>query len=228
LRTCEIAETQQKAAISLYSTASRKRASGDAGGDAILRVVRTRHRAAVAVLAAALFLTPLSALAAKKPSKPPAPKLNSAGLWATIDVCNTAAHPDTVGIRGSMPGTGDKHESMYMAFIVEYQSKSGVWQHFKSGGESGYTFAGNARAATSQAGQNFQLHPNFSSTEMLRGVVIYQWRLNGQVVTDTVRATSAGHTPAAGADPPGFSAALCQIQPNSRGSLVITPVTPSA
>jgi hypothetical protein len=218
---------QQKATISLYSTASRKCASGDAGGDAILRGVRTPHRAAVAVLAAALFVTPLSAVAAKKPSKPPAPKLNSGGLWATIDVCNTAAHPDTVGIRGSMPGTGDKHESMYMAFIVEYQSKSGVWQQFKSGGESGYIAVGNASAATRQGGQNFQLKSN-SSAEMLRGVVLYQWRLSGQVVTDTVRATSAGHAPAAGADPPGFSAALCQIQPNSRGSLVITPLTPSA
>lgn len=190
--------------------------------------MRTRSRAVVAVLAAALFVTPLSAGAAKKPPKTPVPNLKSGGLWATIDVCNTAAHPDTVGIRGSMPGTGDKAEAMYMAFIVEYQDKHGQWQHFKSGGQSKYVALGNARAATRQAGQNFQLSPHFSSTETLRGVVLYQWRLNGRVVTDTVRASSQGHNPAAGSDPPGFSAAFCTIQPNSRGSLVITPLTPSA
>ena len=193
-----------------------------------LRGVRTRHRAAIAVLATALFVTPLSAGAAKKPPKPPVPKLNSGELWATIDVCNTAAHPDTVGIRGSMPGTGDKAEAMYMAFIVEYQAKDGQWQHFKSGGESGYVSLGNARASMRQAGQNFQLTPRFSSTQTLRGVVLYQWRLNGQVVASSVRASSTGHSPAAGSDPPGFSAAFCTIQPNSRGSLVITPLTPNA
>jgi hypothetical protein len=218
----------QKATISLYSTASRKCASGDAGGDAILRGVRTRYRAAVAVLTVALFVTPLSAGAAKKPSKPAAPNLKSGGLWATIDVCNTAAHPNTVGIRGSMPGTGDKHESMYMAFIVEYRSSRGAWLHFKSGGQSNWSAVGSARASTRQAGQNFQLSAHFRSTETLRGVVLYQWRLNGHVVTDTVRASSSGHAPAAGSDPPGFSAAFCTIQPNSRGSLLITPVTPSA
>ncbi len=193
-----------------------------------LRGVRTRDRAAVAVLAMALFVTPLSAGAAKKPPKPPVPKLNSSALWATIDVCNTAAHPDTVGIRGSMPGTGDKHEQMYMAFIVEYRTASGIWHYFKSGGESGYIAVGDASASNRQAGQNFQLDPRFNSTENLRGVVLYQWRLNGHVVTNTARATSAGHDPAAGSDPPGFSAAFCTIQPNKRGSLLITPVTPSA
>ena len=193
-----------------------------------LRAVRTRNRAAVAVLAAALFVTPLSAGAAKKPPKTPAPNLRSGGLWATIDICNTAAHPDTVGIRGSMPGTGDKQEAMYMAFIVEYQSKSGQWQHFKSGGQSGYIALGNARPAIREAGQDFELNPSLSSTQTLRGVVLYQWRLNGQVVTSTARASSPGHHPAAGSDPPGFSAGLCMIQPNSRGSLVITPLTPIA
>jgi hypothetical protein len=192
-----------------------------------LRGVRTRDRAVIAVFAAALSVAPLSASAAKK-AKTPVPKLDSAQLWATVDVCNTATHPDTIGIRASMPGDGDKHETMYMAFIVEYQSSTGHWHHFDSGGQAGYMEIGDASAGSRQGGQNFQLKPDFSSTQMLRGVVLYQWRLNGKVVTSTVRATSPGHDPAAGADPPGFSAAYCTIAPNSRGSLEITPVTPSA
>jgi len=189
-----------------------------------LRGVRTRDRATIAAFAMALSVAPLSAGAAK----PPVPKLGPGHLWATIDICNTAAHPDTIGIRASMPGTGDKQETMYMSFIVEYHSTTGDWHRFASGGQAGYTAIGDASAGTRQAGQDFELKPAFSSTQMLRGVVLYEWRLNGKVVSSTVRATSPGHDPAAGADPPGFSAAYCTIAPNSCGSLEITPATPSA
>jgi hypothetical protein len=191
-----------------------------------LRGVRTRNRAALAALTAVLAAAPLSAIAATS-SKPPLPKLSSSVLWATVDVCNTAAHPNTIGIRGSMPGTGDKHEAMYMEFVVEYQSSSGRWHYFKKGGLSGYVPVGGAGSKSRQDGQDFELAPN-SATYMLRGVVLFQWRLDGHAVASTVRSTSAGHDPAAGSDPPGFSAASCTIQPNKRGSLEITPVTPRA
>jgi hypothetical protein len=183
-----------------------------------LRPVRARDRAVIALLTAALSVLPLSAQAAKKPPKPkkPAvPKLDSKYLWATVDVCNTAAHPDTIGIRGSMPGTGDKRESMFMAFIVEYESSSGNWHTFKTGGQSKYVAVGDAGPATRQAGQDFELGPKFSTTQNLRGVVLFQWRLNGKTVTTTVRSTSSGHSPAAGADPPGFSTSTCTIAPSA-------------
>ena len=189
-----------------------------------LRGVRPRDRTVIAAVATVLSVVPLSAAAAKTP----VPKLVPSRLWATVDICNTAAHPDTIGIRGSMPGTGDEHETMYMSFVVEYRSSSGHWHLFKSGGQSGYVEVGNARASTRQGGQDFELAPDFSATQLLRGVILYQWRLGARVVTATVRATSADHNPAAGSDPPGFSAAFCTIEPNSRGSLEITPVTPSA
>lgn len=190
-----------------------------------LRGVRTRDRAVIAAVAAALSVAPIAAGAAK----PATPRLDAKRLWATVDVCNTASHPDTIGVRGSMPGTGDRHESMFMSFIVEYRSSSGHWHYFGSGGQSHYVAVGDASATARQAGQDFQLDPaHLTSTQMLRGVVLFQWRLHGKVVASTVRSTSAGHAPAAGSDPPGFSAAFCRIQPNSRGSLVITPVTPSA
>lgn len=174
-----------------------------------LRGVRIRDRAAIALSVMVIAVVPLRAAAAKTP----VPKLDSGGLWATVDVCNTAVHPDTIGIRGSMPGTGDKHETMYMAFIVEYQSSTGSWHSFASGGQSHYEEVGDAGASTRQAGQDFKLGTHFSSTQQLRGVVLFQWRLGAKVVTSTVRATSAGHDPAAGSDPAGFSAAYCSIAP---------------
>jgi hypothetical protein len=184
--------------------------------------VRTRDCAAVAALITVLVGAPVAVAA----SKTPEPKITAASLWATVDVCNTAAHPDTIGVRGSMPGTGDRHETMYMRFVVEYRSASGHWHYFKTGGQSGYVEVGDAGSSTRQAGQNFELAPSISRSYVLRGVVLYEWRLNGRTVASSVRSTSAGHDPAAGSDPPGFSAATCMIQPNSRGSLVITPVTP--
>ena len=190
-----------------------------------LRGVRTRDRAVIASFAAALSVVPIAAWAAK----PATPKLDAKRLWATVDVCNTASHPNTIGVRGSMPGTGDKHESMFMSFIVEYRSSTGHWHYFGSGGQSDYVPVGDASVTARQAGQNFQLDARrLTSTQMLRGVVLFQWRLHGRIVSSTVRSTSAGHAPAAGSDPPGFSASFCRIQPNSRGSLEITPVTPSA
>jgi hypothetical protein len=190
-----------------------------------LEGVRARERAVIAVFAAALAVAPLTAGAAKKPG---VPKLDSNKLWATVDICNTAAHPDTIGIRGSMPGTDDKREKMFMAFLVEYQSATGHWHSFDSGGQSHYLSLGDATPATRQGGQDFELKPDFSTTQHLRGVVLFQWRLNGKVITSTVRSTSGGHLAAAGADPPTYSSAYCAIAPNSRGSLEITPVTPSA
>jgi len=187
--------------------------------------VRFRDRAAVAALIAALAVTPLAADAAKKP---PAPKLNAPNLWATVDVCNTAAHLDTIGVRGSMPGTGDKHEQLYMRFVIEYRSSSGHWHYFNAGGISGYIRLGDASTASRQAGQNFQLGTNISATYVLRGVIEFDWRLGAKSIASTVRSTTGGHQVAAGGDPPGFSATTCTIQPNKRGSLVITPVTPSA
>src|SRR5262245_47393421 len=36
--------------------------------------------------------------------------LHSKRLWATVNVCDTVGHPDSLGIRGSMPGSGDRRE----------------------------------------------------------------------------------------------------------------------
>jgi hypothetical protein len=220
-----IFEKVQKAAIPQYFTATRMYVSRVPAAPLSLRGVRFRDRAAVTALIAALAVTPLAAEAAKKP---PAPKLNAPDLWATVDVCNTATHPDTIGVRGSMPGTGDKHEKMFMRFVIEYESSSGHWHYFNSGGMSGYVQLGDASAASRQAGQNFQLGTKISATYVLRGVVQFDWRINGRSVASTVRSTTGGHQIAAGGDPPGFSAPRCTIQANKRGSLLITPVTPRA
>jgi hypothetical protein len=158
----------------------------------------------------------------------PLPKPGSNAIWATVDVCDTPGHPHVIGIRGSMPGTGDRQERMFMAFAVEYRDRQGRWQPLAGAGSSGFVALGDAASRRRQAGQDFTIASKQAHTYLLRGVVTFEWRLRGAVVASAVRATTAGHRAGAGADPAGYSASVCTIALKRRGSFVITPVTPSA
>ncbi len=134
----------------------------------------------------------------------------SRALWATVDVCNPKDKPDTLGIRGSMPSDGHKGDTIYMRFRVQYEEASNKkWVDVAKGADSGFQPVHTAGAA-SQAGRNFQLVPT-SGAFTLRGVVSFQWRHGARVVYATTRPTTAGHESLAGADPKGFSAAMCTI-----------------
>ena len=185
--------------------------------------VGTRTRAALVAATAALAISQAIALGAAA-----RPNTGSPSLWATIDVCDSPAHPNTIGIRGSMPGTADARERMFMSFRLEYRTSPGQWRYLGGAGQSGFVLVGHAGAVARQAGQDFEVAPRASGSYVLRGVAVFEWRLHGRTISTAVRATRAGHVAAAGADPPGFSAATCRIQAKRRGSLVITPVTPSA
>ncbi len=138
--------------------------------------------------------------------------LSSRELWATIDVCNSAKEPDTVGIRGSMPSDGHDKDAMYMRFQLEYlDTKSNAWSVPTHGADSGYVSVGVAKTGR-QGGSSFQLGPPKGQPGYtMRGVVTFQWRRAGKVVHQAIRTTSAGHTNVAKADPPGYSAAQCTI-----------------
>jgi len=185
--------------------------------------VPRRFPTAVLAAACALVAWHASALAAATTL----PKPGSSAIWATVDVCNTPAHPDTIGIRGSMPGTGDRHETMFMAFAVEYRDRHGRWQAL-GGGSSGFVALGDAASRLRQAGRDFTIATKKAHTYLLRGVVTFEWRLRSRVIASAVRSTTAGHRAGAGADPAGYSASVCSIALKRRGSFVITPVTPSA
>jgi hypothetical protein len=162
-------------------------------------------------LAAAIAPSAAASLHAAAPVKHSL--LSSRELWATVDVCAPKDQPDTVGIRGSMPG--DPREpgaAMYMRFQLQYREvKSGTWANLAHGAASSFIEVGTGRAAR-QGGTSFQLSPAKSSAGYtLRGLVSFQWRHQGQVVHETDRTTSAGHQSLAGSDPPGYSAAECTI-----------------
>jgi hypothetical protein len=137
--------------------------------------------------------------------------LQSRQLWATINVCSAADQPDTVGIRGSMPGNRQPHEMMYMQFRLQYLNASKQWADLANGAEPGFVAVGTAKSAR-QDGRSFQLVPVPGKPAFtLRGVVSFQWRRGATILQSVSRPTTAGHQSLAGADPPGFSAASCSI-----------------
>jgi hypothetical protein len=134
-----------------------------------------------------------------------------ADLWATVNVCDTASHPDEIGIRASMParaaGTG-----MYMRFRVQYRAfAERRWRHV-GGADSGWRRVGSGRGRAIQSGWSFEVAG--TGPQLLRGVVHFQWRRNGRVVARERRVTTGGHRSTAGADPRDFSAATCRIDPS--------------
>lgn len=137
--------------------------------------------------------------------------LRSRLLWSTIDICNATDQPDTVGIRGSMPGDHQAHDTMYMRFRLQYMNTATKTWTDLSKATASYAAVGSGASAR-QAGRSFQLNPVAGQPAFtLRGVVNFEWRHGSTVLAEASRATSAGRDSLAGSDPAGFSAASCLI-----------------
>jgi len=187
------------------------------------RTNQQRLLAAVAVfLACALqgALAAAAAPAAPAPAPHPSPEaallkalLRSRELWATIDVCNPSDQPNTIGVRGSMPGDRHPHDKMYMRFRLQYlDAGSKKWVDLGSARSPSFVFVG-AGSGVRQGGRSFQLVPRAGKPAAeLRGVVEYEWRRGHSVLQSVSRPTSAGHRSVAGADPADYSAATCSIR----------------
>ena len=124
-------------------------------------------------------------------------------LWATVNICDTEAHPDEIGIRASLPAS---HPRPGVRFRVQYRdATNGRWRWVQNA-DSRWHRAARAR----EAGWSFEVAGN--GTRILRGVVNYRWKRDGRVVRRERRVTEVGHHSTVGADPAGFSAATCRIE----------------
>ena len=137
--------------------------------------------------------------------------LDSPQLWATIDVCDPTDQPDTVGVRGSMPGDDHSKDQMYMSFRLQYMdATTKQWVDLSKTAPS-YVAVGAAKTAR-QGGSSFELKPVTGNAGFtMRGVVSFQWRRGSTVEYTVSRPTTAGHQSLTGADPAGFTAATCKI-----------------
>jgi hypothetical protein len=164
-------------------------------------------------------LLPLSLVAALMGWPAPAPAAPTATaavhglLWATVNVCDTRRAPDTIGIRGSMPGSGTKRERMFMRFQVHFRDPAdGAWKPIGRTGDSGWIRVGSGRFRSRQSGRNFVVRPPAEGSFLLRGHVTYEWRRNGRVVRRATRRTEGNRPRTRGADPPRYSAAVCEVR----------------
>jgi len=133
-------------------------------------------------------------------------------LWATVNVCDTSEHPNTIGIRASMPGTANGRETMFMRFQAQYLSGADdKWRNVPGEGDSGFLEVGRADPKARQKGRYIKIQPK-TNRVVLRGIVTFEWRLRGKVVRRAQRRTRTGHRSRAGADPPNYSAASCTIK----------------
>jgi hypothetical protein len=149
---------------------------------------------------------------------PPAAAGGSKAVWSTVNICDTEAYPDSVGVRGSMPGNGSR-QTMHMRFRVQYQRDDGTWG-LTDGGVTGWKSVGSARFVRREHGFTFQFEAlPAGESRTLRGVVNFQWRARRKrggrvrsVVVRRARAVSEARThPVREGDPPGYSAATCEL-----------------
>jgi hypothetical protein len=153
----------------------------------------------------------LAAALAAPPAAGDSPLRDAPEPWATVNVCDTEAHQNEIGIRGSMPGLA-RRTRMFMRFRVQYRDAEGRWRTVRSGADSGWQKIASGRRGEHDAGWTFEFEPRPSGGAWeLRGAVSYQWRRAGRVVLRDRRLTEEGHPGTAGAEPPDFSDDTCAI-----------------
>jgi hypothetical protein len=134
-------------------------------------------------------------------------------VWSTVNVCDTQTRPNQMGIRGSMAGLA-RNSRMYMRFRVQFQNSQGLWRTIRSGplSDSHWVRVATGRRGDHDAGWSFEFKPPASGgAHVLRGVVSFEWRRGKRVVQQARAFTEAAHPGTAGAEPPDFSAATCEI-----------------
>ena len=136
-------------------------------------------------------------------------------LWATINICDTEANPNVLGVRASMPGNGTR-QTMWMRFRATYFDRATeTWHRIPGNSQSPWIETGKARVSARQAGRRFTIEPPLpTTTHVVRGVVKYQWRRRktGEVVRRARKVTLAGHPTGSYGDPYDYSAGLCEIR----------------
>jgi hypothetical protein len=155
-------------------------------------------------------------------------------LWATVNICDTATAPNSMGVRAGMPGNASG-QRMFMRFRAEYWSRARQdWAAVAGSGVSTWVYAGPARFERRQAGWTFEFAPPPAGVNFtMRALVEFQWRKPGRalerrpslkrraalrprashtrVVRSVTRATETGIRGVDGGDPAGTSKAMCLI-----------------
>jgi hypothetical protein len=129
-------------------------------------------------------------------------------LWATVNICDTASHPNIIGIRGQLPALGFETK-MSMLVQVDY------WV-FADGRFEPDTSVPPQRVALGKKAHATGLWQGgitiaFTPPVVLSGTVTFEWKLGKKVVGTVTRQTGHGYSGVAHGDPPHYSTATCTI-----------------
>jgi hypothetical protein len=128
-------------------------------------------------------------------------------LWATINICNTHRHPETLGIRGQVPALGFS-SSISIEISVDFWNPQ--TKRFKPDPNTARVIRlGSPRTGVHQRGVTFRFDPHAGR---FRGNATFTWRRGGKLLGRIDRVTTGGHRDADFGDPRGFSAATCTIR----------------
>ena len=103
----------------------------------------------------------------------------SPDLWATVNVCDTAEHPNEIGVRASMPGR-PRGTLRWMRFRLQYQDGD-RWRYVK-GADSGWGALQPRARAPDRVGLDVPVRHARAPRSPSAGVVRFQWRRDGEVV----------------------------------------------
>jgi hypothetical protein len=124
-------------------------------------------------------------------------------LWATVNICDTKRHPNTIGIRGQVP-------SLPFATTISMRIQVDYWNGSKFVPDPHAIKRldlGDPRNQVIQNGANFTFNPPVT----LSGTIEFEWKLAGKVIGTVTRLTGHGYRHVAGGDPPGYSTATCRM-----------------
>jgi hypothetical protein len=163
------------------------------------------------MLRVAAPLIALAALAAAGVSHASTPATGP--QWATVNICDSAANPNAMGVRASMPGDGSDGQ-MLVRFTAQWYSHSRkAWVPVAGSATSPWLSVGSARLVAGQAGYTFSFDaPPGGQRFLLRAVAQMQWQRGGAVVRSDSRVTQGGYVGVMAGDPVGTSRTSCLIE----------------
>jgi hypothetical protein len=142
--------------------------------------------------ARALVPTLTAVLASLAVAAPSAPAQFRPRPWATINACDPADAPGSVGVRVSVPNRDDAAQWVRIR-IQFFDGTRGAWRVVRRGGDGGFVrlSAGGGRVF---GGTTFMFSPPAAGNQLkLRGLVDVQWRRGRRVVSSSQVTTHGNH-----------------------------------
>jgi hypothetical protein len=130
-------------------------------------------------------------------------------LWATINICDTRAHPNSIGIRGQMPALGFRARLVMKIQVDYWVAAAKSFKPVPGSGARAVARLGTVVNGLQQVGHTFPFKPGAGQ---LSGTITFRWIRNGTTIGQISKHATGGHSSVDHGDPPHHSAATCTIR----------------